>query len=318
MGFDFLFIKGHRNFTPATDIPSLKGKVLLVTGANSGLGRQSVLDLARHEPACVWVCARGLERAQAAIDDVVAAVPAAASALRALDLDLCSFASVKAAARRVLAESDRLDLLMLNAGIMMTPPGLTAEGHEIQFGTNHVGHALLTKLLRPLLLRTADAAPSAADVRVVVLSSIGHAWHPAGGIDFDQLRTPTCGVSTVARYGQSKLANILFAREMARRFPRITTVTVHPGPVVSNLTASLKSNNLLYRGFLTLYDSIVALSVETGAKSQLWAATAANVVSGEYYMPIGHTGGAQAMALDDNLAARLWDWTERELEGQTI
>ncbi|KAK3688980.1 hypothetical protein B0T22DRAFT_164830 [Podospora appendiculata] len=308
------FFTGGVSFNAARDIPSLKGKVILVTGGNSGLGKQSILDLAKHEPTAIWLAARGLSRAQAAADEITAAVPGAN--IKPLDLDLASFDSIKAAARRFTAESPRLDILMLNAGIMAVPAGLTASGYEIQFGVNHVGHALFAKLLTPLLLQTATTTP---DVRVIVLTSIGHTMAPTGGILFDSLKTTQGNLTTTfTRYGQSKLANALFAREMAKRYPQLKTVAIHPGGVSTNLANTIGSGNFVMRGLGAVAHVLMA-SVETGVKNQLWGATAPadTVESGAYYAPVGKKAG-NALAHDDKLAARLWEWTEKELEGQEL
>ncbi|KAK0649615.1 hypothetical protein B0T16DRAFT_410447 [Cercophora newfieldiana] len=315
MGLGLLsYIPGSGRFNPDKEIPSLKGKTILVTGGNSGLGKQSILELAKHEPALIWLAARSESRAQAAIDDILKTVPTAT--IKPLDLDLASFPSVKAAAARVLAASDRLDILMLNAGIMATPPGLTASGYELQFGTNHMGHALLTKLLLPLLLKTA-ALPS-ADVRVVVLSSEAHRMLPRGGIVFDTIKTPQESMFTATRYGQSKTANILFASEMARRYPQIRTVVVHPGAVATNLTTPFSQANLLLRPFVGVYFAVFAVTVEEGVKNQLWACVSDKARSGVYYTPVGWEKTPEANARDEGLAKRLWEWTEKELEGEVV
>jgi len=208
---------------------------------------------------------------------------------------------------------------MLNAGIMAVPPGTTKEGYEIQFGTNHVGHALLTKLLLPTMVKTAQEP--GADVRVVSLSSLGHAG--ASGIMFDGLKSEGGGCSSsMTRYGQSKLANILFARELQKRYGEkgITAVAVHPGVVNTELyrtvfTGVLGVGNLVKK-FYT--------SVQDGAKNQLWAATAKKgdgskeVKGGAYYTPVGVPEQCSNMAKDSELAAKLWDWTEKELESYSL
>jgi retinol dehydrogenase 12 len=132
------------HFSLKKDIPSLKGKVVLVTGGNSGLGKQCVLEYARHDPAQIWLAARNLDKAKAAVDEIKRQVPNAP--IKILQLDLSSFESVKEAATTFSSESDRLDILMLDAGIMAAKPGLTGDGYEIQFETNYLGHALLTQL----------------------------------------------------------------------------------------------------------------------------------------------------------------------------
>merc|ERR1711977_120003 len=148
-----------------------------------------------------------------------------------LQLDLSSFESVKKAAEEFKGKSDRLDILVNNAGIMATPYSKTNEGYEIQFGTNHMGHALFTKLLLPTLLKTAETP--GADVRVVNLSSEGHNMAPNGGILFDQAALEKVG--PWARYGQAKLANILHARELQKHHPSLTATALHPGVIVTDL-----------------------------------------------------------------------------------
>ena len=189
-------------FDPAKDIPSLQGKVILVTGGNEGLGKQAVFEYAKHNPKQIWLAARNVTRAQAVVDEVHQTLPD--SPVKVLKLDLTSFASIKKGAQEFVAESDRLDILMLNAGIMATAPGLTEDGYEVQFGTNHMGHALLTKLLLPTMQKTAEAAD--ADVRVVSLSSAAHNRAPkTGGIQFEGLKTTQAELQAFYRYGQSKL-----------------------------------------------------------------------------------------------------------------
>jgi NAD(P)-dependent dehydrogenase (short-subunit alcohol dehydrogenase family) len=230
-------------------------------------------------------------------------------------LDLASFDSVKHAARTVLADSNRLDVLMENAGIMAAPPALTKEGYELQFGTNHVGHALLARLLMPLLLKT--AATPGADVRVVVLSSMGVTLAPAGGIQFDKLKTKCEEMSSWVRYGQSKVANALFARQLAKEHRELTVAAVHPGGVNTNLGHFMKEQSALLNRLYSLA-SLVLATVETGARNQLWASVANDVVSGEYYVPIGVRNKGPATIRDDVLAKKLWNWTEEELKGQEV
>lgn len=319
----YLLGSPEREFTPSTDIPSLSSKVILITGANSGLGRQSALELAKHSPALIWLAARTLEKAHDAA--VLIRSEVADARIKTLELDLASFDSVKAAAKRVLTESDgnRLDVLMLNAGVMMTPSGVTASGYEIQFGTNHMGHALLAKLLLPLLVDTATAKPD-ADVRLVVLSSDAHTLAPGQGILFDSLKTAQEELYSAAKYGQSKLANILFARELSRRYKDkgIKVVAVHPGRVVTNLGNSFASWNILTKVLVAIVSRTwLVTSVEDGARNQLWAGVGAKreeLVDGEFYVPVGKVGPQTKYSKDDELAGRLWEWTEKELEGWEV
>ncbi|KAL2015674.1 hypothetical protein VTK56DRAFT_5031 [Thermocarpiscus australiensis] len=303
-------------FEPERDIPALTDKIILVTGANAGLGKQAVLEYARHRPRLIWLAARSVQKANAAADEIRRQIPDAP--IQVLELDLGSFASVKQAAATVLSTSTRLDILMLNAGIMAVPPGITADGYEIQFGTNHMGHALLTKLLLPLLTQTAAGAD--ADVRVVSLSSDGHRFASKPGIDFASLKTPADGLGPMGCYFQSKLANVLWARQLAREQPRLTVAAVHPGTVrgtqlVSNAAGAPAVVRLLMRAAAGFK---LATPVERGVRNQLWASVARAVKSGEYYEPVGVAGQASAFGTDDALARRLWEWTEKELEGHVV
>jgi NAD(P)-dependent dehydrogenase (short-subunit alcohol dehydrogenase family) len=292
----------------------LDGKIIFVTGGNTGLGKRTIQNLAALSPMRIYLGARTASKAQAAIKDIQTAVPNACEIVH-VPLDLTSFASIQSAASFFSARESRLDILMLNAGIMAVPFSLTQEGYEVQLGTNHVGHALLTKLLLPTLLATA-ALPE-ADVRVVVLSSMGHYMTVRNGLCFDTAALER--ESTMARYGASKLANILFARELALRYPQLTAVSLHPGVILTDLFTAVRANPLQRVG-LWLYALLFPVlpghyaGVEGGAQNQTWAAIAqkGDVVSGAYYTPVGQRSKGSKWARDEGLAKRLWEWTEAE------
>ncbi|KAF2874874.1 hypothetical protein BDV95DRAFT_486377 [Massariosphaeria phaeospora] len=297
------------SFNAAQDIPDLAGKVILVTGGNIGLGKQCILEYARHNPAQIWLAARNLEKAQAAVDEIQKQLPTPAP-IKLLQLDLSSLESVKKAATTFLAEAPRLDILMLNAGIMAAPPGLTKDGYELQWGTNYLGHALLAKLLLPVLSST--AALPGASVRIVMLSSYGHTLTPPSGIEFASLKTTAESLGPYARYGQSKLAQILWARHMATLYPQFTVVSVHPGVVKTNLMNNATGSSLPIR-ILGKVANYVVTSVEVGVRNQLWVSVAEGVVSGEYYEPVGKGGLGSEYAKSMELAEKVWEWTEGEL-----
>ncbi|KAF2809975.1 NAD(P)-binding protein [Mytilinidion resinicola] len=305
-----------KTFEPAKDIPDLSGKVILVTGGNAGLGQETVLQLAAHHPSKIYLAARTASKAEAAIAEIKKTVPDAP--IEHLPLDLTSFSSIRSAADTFNRVSPRLDILINNAGIMATPYSLTKEGYEIQFGTNHMGHALLTKLLLPTLLKTAEEPNS--DVRIVNLSSMGHMMAPKKGLIFDQAALEKEG--TWARYGQSKLANILFSRELAQHYPTIKSVAVHPGVILTNLYDDFQTNAFARFAFWILktigpfIPGLLLPNVQAGAKNSLWAATApkADVKSGAYYQPIGILKPGSKFAQNDGLAKKLWEYTETELQ----
>ncbi|KZF20843.1 short-chain dehydrogenase/reductase [Xylona heveae TC161] len=307
---------GSSKYHPETDIPDLSGKVILITGGNTGLGKETILQLAKHNPSAIYLAARTQSKAEGAIEFIRSAVPELnqdhpQTKLIYLPLDLTSFGSIKAAAESFNASSTRLDILINNAGIMATPMGTTTEGYEIQFGTNHVGHALFTKLLLPTLLRTSEESNS--DVRIINVSSEGHRLAPSAAVVTD---TTVLGKSnTWRRYGNSKLANIYFAKELARRYPSIKSVAVHPGVIYTNLYASTTSAFGFVSKIALTVASWFMSSVPQGARNQLWAATtkpAKEVETGAFYVPVGRKSGGSGLARNDDRARKLWDWTEAE------
>ena len=305
-------VSNRHNFEPDRSIPNLSGKVIIVTGGNNGIGKESVLQLAKHHPAKLYLAARSISKYQAALTDIVKAVPNAK--VDFLELDLASFASIKAAAETVTASNDRLDILMNNAGVMALPPGLTKEGFEIQFGTNHVGHALLTKLLMPLLVKTANTPGS--DVRIVNLTSAGEMLAPKGGFLPEKCVTEMTEYHTYTRYGHSKLANILFTKELARRYPNMKSTAIHPGRVRTNLLTDYLKKTSAASMFQSCYDCLFMIPTEKGAWNQLWAATGKRdlVKSGAFYSPVGKEGGESAPAKDETLAGKLWAWQEEQFK----
>ncbi|KAK2022182.1 short chain dehydrogenase [Colletotrichum zoysiae] len=303
---------GGYSFNPDAEIPDLAGRVVLVTGGNSGLGLETVRQIAKHNPAHVYLAARSREKAEAAIEALRKDNPDAAPVSH-LPLDLASFASVKAAAERFTAASDRLDLLVNNAGIMHTPEGLTEDGYEVQFGTNHMGHALLTQLLLPTLRRT--AAERNPDVRVVFLSSAAEGWAPADTYRFDRLRTTMPETASRFRYGISKVANVHYAAALAERTPEVRVVCVHPGVVDTNLAEPLISNtNVVFGTLIWIGAKIAAVSAQKGALNQLWASFHPDAETGAFYFPVGVPGKGTKLSQDREKREQLWKWTEDELK----
>ncbi|WP_329521483.1 oxidoreductase [Spirillospora sp. NBC_01491] len=255
----------------ADDIPDLRGRRAIVTGANSGLGYHTALQLARHGAEVVLAC-RSAERGRAARDRIAAAVPDGDLVLDSLDL--ADLASVREFAGRHAGRP--LDLLANNAGVMALPHRTTADGFEMQLGTNHLGHFALTGLLMPAL--RAASAP-----RVVTLTS-GFAW--TGRLRFDDLQGER-RYQKWGAYAQAKLANLVFAKELARRAAGLTSVAAHPGFAATNLQQAgprMQGSKLMERatGFGNL---VIAQSAAMGALPSLYAATAPDVQDGACYGP---------------------------------
>lgn len=301
----------HKVFSPDEEIPNLSGKVILVTGGNNGLGKETVTQLAKHTPTRIYLGARNEEKAQAAIVDIKKEIPAASIVF--LKIDLASFSSIAQAAHIFLSESDRLDILVNNAGIFACPPGLTEDGYEIQFGTNYMGPALLTKLLLPCLEKT--AAIPGNDVRVVFVSSALHTVAPKEGLLLSENKTTLERISTMARYGQSKLAEMYHARSLAKKHPTITTLAIHPGVVRTGIMDGPMSNSI-FKWLIRLVGQVASVDIATGTLNQLWACTVprATITNGGMYYPVGKEFKGRNSASDEDLAEKLWSWTEGELK----
>ncbi|KAM7217292.1 retinol dehydrogenase [Rhypophila decipiens] len=335
------------SFDPARDIPSLAGKVILITGGAGDLGKALAIEYARHGPAQIYIADLAQEdNGEAVIRSIreSASLPSEGGGgvlIKFIDIDLASFESVRKAASRLKAEIGRLDILVNNAGVVLMRNEVSVDGYELTWAINFMGHALLTKLLLPTLLSTASQ-PESSDVRIIVVSSEGHAMVPPGGIVFDQLKTPCKDISYVHRYGQTKLALIHYAKSLSLLHPGITTVSVHPGRILTGLFRRLQKDSKLFK-YTALITPLFTTSVENGVRNHLWASTApihqaktveaqageaatgnsdnkspnlGAVVSGTYYEPVGVTGKESALARDEALRVRLWEWVEGELDGQ--
>lgn len=306
------------------DIPDLAGRHALVTGANSGLGFHTSLELARHG-ARVTMAVRDQQRgadALAQIEQQLAGVEGRGEVALA-SLDLADLSSVRELADGVLASGERLDLLVDNAGVMAIPRRTTADGFEMQLGTNHLGHMALTLRLLPALVRTGR---SSRTTRVVVVSSNAHRM---GRINLDDLMGEKRYQPWLA-YGQSKLANLLFMTELQRRLTAadlpVAAYGAHPGYASTNLqhVAPEMTGSSLGKRFADWGNSVLAQPAEMGALPTLYAATEPGLAPGSYVGPDGfleqrgnprvvHMSGA---ARDLTTAARLWERSE-ELIGVT-
>lgn len=283
------------------DMPDMQGKTILITGANSGIGYEAASALAARGAQVVMAC-RSMDKAEAARQQILAADPQARLELMALDLT--SMQQVRAFAADFLARYPQLHVLINNAGVMATPHGRTADGFELQLGTNHLGHFLLTGLLYPRLQATPDS-------RVVTVSSYAHYF---GRINFDDLQSEGFYQKWLA-YGQSKLSNLLFAKELQRRCAlnggNPISIAVHPGYAATNLQDT--------SWFFSLVNPLMAQSAEMGALPTLYAASSPEVHGGEYIGPDGflgqhgypHPARPSKAARNMDTARRLWDVSEQ-------
>lgn len=288
----------------ASRVPDQTGRIAIVTGANSGLGLVTARELARRGALVVLAC-RNLEKGRAA--QAECAAPGAAPELE--ELDLASLASVRSFAERFRSKHESLDLLINNAGVMAPPRRRTADGFELQFGTNHLGHFLLTNLL-------VDLMEGREDARVVTLSSNAHKF---GRIAFDNLNGDRRYFRWRA-YGQSKLANLLFALELDRRLrargSTVKSLAAHPGYAATNLQSAAAP--LFDRLVMQVGNAVIAQNDEMGALPVLFAATEPGLEGGTYVGPDGlaeqrghpKVVSPNAAARDEEVARRLWEVSE--------
>jgi NAD(P)-dependent dehydrogenase (short-subunit alcohol dehydrogenase family) len=257
------------------DIPDQTSRTAVVTGANTGLGLETAKALAARQ-ASVVLAVRNIDKGKQAAATIATASPGADVTVQRLDLS--SLDSVREAAAELRASHDRIDLLINNAGVMYTPRSATADGFELQFGTNHLGHFALTGLLLDRLLATEGS-------RVVTVSSVGHRIRSR--IDFDDLGFQR-RYSRVAAYGRSKLANLLFTYELQRRLAEAgaSTIAVAAHPGGSN-TELVRNSPRVLQALNTVFGSLVAQRAAMGALPTLRAATDPTVDGGQYYGPDG-------------------------------
>ena len=293
------------------DIPSQKGKIAVVTGSNTGLGFETALALAKKEATVVLAC-RNLEKAANAKKRILDEVPA--GEVDILQVDLSKLSSVRESAKAFKAKYKSLDLLINNAGVMMPPYTVTEDGYELQLQANHLGHFLLTGLLMDRLITTEGS-------RIVSLSSIAH---KNATINFNDLQSEE-KYSAAKAYGQSKLACLLFARELQHRLEKaghqkMISVAAHPGVSMTELVRHMPKLLVIIVG--ATLGKLVTHPPNEGAKPTLLAALGPNVQGGDYFGPQGYKemkgppGKAMSSDLskEEELAQRLWEVSE-ELVG---
>ena len=286
------------------NIPDQTGKIVIVTGANSGIGYELARALALKGATVLMAC-RSLDKGEHALAKIQAENPSGEVILK--QLDLADLTSVKSFTTTFQVEYHQLDLLINNAGVMAVPYRQTADGFEMHFGTNHLGHFALTGLLIDLLIKTPNS-------RVITVSSY---VHQIGNITFDNLNSEKRYQKWLA-YGQSKLANVLFAFELQRKSAKnghhLKSIAVHPGYAATNLQHT--------SSFFSFTNNFMAQSQEMGALPTLFAATSPEIQGGEYIGPDGFMGQrgypkvtkSSKRSHDEGTARHLWEVSE-ELTG---
>ena len=288
------------------EVPSQKGRIAIVTGANIGLGYETALAFAEKDIKVIMAC-RNLQKAEKAKKDILNQAPH--GDLEVMEIDLSKLKSVRSFAKTFLEKYSQLDLLVNNAGVMMPPYSKTEDGFELQMGANYFGHFLLTGLLLDTILKTPNS-------RIVSLSSNAH---KQGKINFDDLQSEK-SYSKIGAYSQSKLACLMYAYELQRRLDKAgkktISVAAHPGASTTNLDQHLP--RLAVKIIMPILKATIAQSPAAGAEPTLYAALGKDVKGGDYFGPGGFgefSGRAKKvestkLSHDKEIAKKLWEVSE--------
>ncbi|EGN94781.1 hypothetical protein SERLA73DRAFT_96138 [Serpula lacrymans var. lacrymans S7.3] len=300
-----------QSFPPAPtfsvdEIPDLTGKVVLVTGANVGIGKETARTLLTKN-AKVYLGSRDKKKGEGAINELKELTGREAHLFQ---INLASLKDIKASVEEFLKSENQLHVLINNAGVMNAPVNLlTEDGYDLQFGTNVLGHFYLTKLLLPLMESTVKISPKGT-VRVVNVCSMAHI---VSNLHFNTFKDSRARrrMPSMKLYGQSKTGNIVFSTELHRRYQEkgIITISVHPGLIKSELH---RHNSKIFDAFLALF----LYDVPYGALTQLYAGTTpdAEALKGKYLIPWARIGKPRANTQDPQLGRKLWEWLEGQVQ----
>ncbi|KAF8195273.1 hypothetical protein K438DRAFT_1673984 [Mycena galopus ATCC 62051] len=304
------------SFRPERDIPDLSGKIILVTGGNTGIGYETVKQLLLKN-AKVYLAARSPDKAAAAIKRLETETNKTAIFLQ---LDLADLPSVRRAAETFLAQEERLDILFNNGGVMISPPDqLTAQNHDLQFGTNVIGHFFFTELLLPALTRSYQETKVPA--RIIHTSSSGHTFAPGTGMEFVSLKGGPERDAWVKKagafqapwqlYGESKIGNIFISNYFARTHSDVlVSCALHPGGIKTDLQRHSA-------GWMQLLSNALLYPAPLGAYTQLWGATIATPaqITSQYLVPWGKVGKADKRTTNVKLEAEVIAYIREQIEG---
>ncbi|KAI9434789.1 NAD(P)-binding protein [Lactarius indigo] len=287
------------------DIPDLTGKVIIVTGGNAGVGKDTVKQLLAHN-AKVYLAARSAQKANEAIAELKNETGKEAIFLQ---LDLSDIPAVRKSAQEFLSKESQLHVLINNAGVMIAPKEqVTAQKYDIQFGTNVIGHWLFTELLLPALFAATEASPTHEKARVVTVSS--SASYLTQSIDFDAIvdGPERMKYSEWDLYNKSKFGNVVVARELARRYgDKLVSTSLNPGNIRTELQRYMPAwqRTVLYW---------VLYPVSKGSLTQLYCATAPSAAdaNGKFFVPWARLGEPNKAALEPQVGEKLWTWLENE------
>ncbi|CAK6967517.1 retinol dehydrogenase 12%2C like [Scomber scombrus] len=289
-----------RNFfsTPWSSDQRLEDQTVVITGANTGIGKETAIDLAKRGARVIIAC-RDMEKAQEAVKEVI--TNSGNENVVCMKLDLSDIKSIREFAEAINKDEPKLNILINNAGVMVCPYGKTADGFEMQIGVNHMGHFLLTHLLIDLIKRSAPA-------RIVTVSSMAHSW---GSINLEDINSEK-SYDKKAAYSQSKLANVLFTRSLAKKLEGtgVTTYSLHPGVVQTDLWRHLNGPQQFV---MKMVSPFTKTSVQ-GAQTTIYCAVEPKLEkeSGGYYSDCA-PANCSAAGKDDDLAQKLWELSCRML-----
>ncbi|KAI0096366.1 short-chain dehydrogenase [Nemania sp. FL0031] len=284
------------------------GKVFIVTGANTGLGKE-LTKILYSKHAKVYVAARSEAKAEAAMEDIRTLYPTSKGELVYLHLDLNDLTTIKKSADDFLAQEQRLDVLWNNAGVMVPPVGsTTAQGYELQLGVNNIATFLFTRFLLPILITTAGSAATNS-VRVVWVSSAAAESAPKPAIDFSNMDYAK-NESQWQKYGRSKAGTILHALEAARRSQRegdrVLHVSLHPGIFPTDLQRTMP-------GWQSRLVKMLGKEPKYGGYTELFAGLHPSVENGAFVGPYGRLEKARQDLYDEAMAKQYWEWTEAQV-----
>ncbi|KAJ7501836.1 NAD-P-binding protein [Mycena galericulata] len=304
------------NFKPERDIPDLTGKITLVTGGNTGIGYETVKQLLLKN-AKVYLAARSPDKAAAAIKRLERETKKSAIFIQ---LDLADLPSVRKAAESFLAQESKIDLLFNNGGVMISPPDqLTAQGYDLQFGTNVIGHFFLTELLLPALTKSYEE--SKVPARIINTSSSGHQFAPGEGMELASLKGGPERDAWVKKssdfmcrwklYGQSKMGNIYVSNYFAKTYSDVLVAcALHPGGIKTELQRHAA-------GWLQILGNAILYPAPMGAYTQLWGATVATPaqINGEYLVPWGKVSKADKRTTNVKMEEQVIQYIKEQIKG---